>query len=91
MAKRVDANQRQIVEALRSMGCSVETRLSQLGQGAPDLLVGKCGKSIVMEVKSGSNCLTEDEKAWKASWKGSYAVVRSPEQAIEVMEDLIEQ
>lgn len=40
MPKRIDANQPEIVLALRKAGCSVLV-LSELGKGAPDLLVGE--------------------------------------------------
>ena len=38
--RRVDKNQKQIVDALKSVGCSVLT-LADKGKGVPDLLVGQ--------------------------------------------------
>jgi hypothetical protein len=54
-AAKVDANQSEIVAALRTANCLVEPRLSTLGQGIPDLLVqGPCGNLYLMEVKDGN-------------------------------------
>ena len=90
MAKRIDANQAAIVEALRGCGYSVAIS-SMMGHGYPDIAVGCRGKTLFMEIKAGSNCLTPDEREWKDNWKGSYVVVRSVEQAIREMEDFLEE
>jgi Holliday junction resolvase len=50
-AMRVDANQEQIVSALRARGAGV--RVISQGDGIPDLLVGYRGFTILMEVKDG--------------------------------------
>jgi hypothetical protein len=82
----VDANQSEIVKALRAAGASVQ-HLHTLGQGCLDLLVGYLGQNHVLEVKDGSKppsrrALTEDEAKWIAAWRGSYAIVTSPEEAL---------
>jgi len=51
-AKRVDANQMEIVKFLRSIGASV-CNISSFGEGAPDLIVGLFGKNFLWEVKDG--------------------------------------
>jgi len=84
---RVDANQEAIVLALRAMGCSVQT-LAPLGCGVPDLLVGRNGVNILMEIKDGAQppsgkALTPDEKRWHKSWRGGKVrVVESTEGAV---------
>ena len=96
MAKRVDANQAAIVEALRAAGCSVQS-LAELGRGVPDLLV--CAplrpwkrllpgmprdetELFLLEVKSPKGQLTSDEIAWHNSWQGPVYIVRSVAHAL---------
>jgi hypothetical protein len=89
LAARVDANQKEVVTALRKIGASVLV-LSMVGKGCPDLLVGFRGKNFLMEVKDGSKplsqrALTDDEDAFLASWKGVAYIVYSAEQAIKLL------
>jgi len=79
--RKVDANQGEIVDALRRTGYSVEI-ISDVGRGVPDLLVGRDGYNMLIEVKSGDAGLTDDEQARASAWRGQYSVVRSPEHAI---------
>lgn len=91
MPKRVDRNQAEIVEALRSVGCTVQ-HLHEVGQGCPDLLVGHADddgipRNYLLEVKDGSKPpskrrLTPDEKRWITLWAGQVAVVRSVDEAL---------
>ena len=83
-AKKVDANQAQIVEALRAAGASV-TDLSRFGHGVPDLLVGYNRKVYLLEVKSADGKLTPAEERWQNEWRGQSAVVRTVEQALYVI------
>lgn len=85
-AKRVDANQAEITEALRQVGASVQP-IHTLGKGVPDLLVGYRGVNLVLEVKDGAKPasaqkLTPDEANWHARWRGQVAVVRSVDEAL---------
>ena len=77
-AGRVDTNQRAIVDAFRRLGWSV-TILSQVGKGCPDLVCGRHGVNLLVEVKDGKGVLTEDEEAWWTGWRGQVCVVRSIE------------
>lgn len=86
---RIDANQPAIVKALRQIACSV-LPMHQLGDGAPDLLVGRNGKNLLMEVKDGDKSpseqsLTQDEVDFQATWRGNYFVVRSVDEAIDMV------
>ena len=83
---KVDANQAEIVAALRKVGATVEC-LSAVGRGVPDLLVGRNGRNYLVEVKDGNKPpsaqkLTQDQVSWHACWGGQVAVVNSVEQAI---------
>lgn len=88
-AAKIDANQNEIVEALRKIGCSVQI-LSSVGKGCPDILVGKNGKNYLLEIKDGNKPksaqkLTPDQIDWHGKWNGSVFVVNSEEMAIEIV------
>ena len=83
---RVDRNQSEIVKAVRSVGASV-LLLHRVGSGCPDLLVGRRGRNLLLEVKDGNRPpseqkLTEDEQTFHATWPGHKAVVRNAKEAI---------
>jgi hypothetical protein len=87
---KVDDNQREIVQALRQCGASVQS-LAAVGKGVPDLLVGFRGRNYLMEVKDGKKkpsqrALTEDEAFWVLHWKGDVKVVNNVEEALKVLE-----
>ena len=77
---RVDANQAEIVEALRALGVSVQS-LASVGDGCPDLLCGYRGRNILLEVKAPKGDTTSDQWTWGARWRGQMAIVRSVEDA----------
>ena len=90
-AARTDANQAEIVDALRQIGATVQP-LHQVWRGCPDLLVGFRGVNILLEVKDGNKPpsarkLTLHEYAWHKDWRGQVAVVNSIEDAIHVLEE----
>lgn len=79
---KIDGNHTAIVAALRQVGASVVS-LANLGKGVPDLLVGKSGRTWLVEVKQPGGKLTEDQQAFASSWRGSPVwVVRSVEDAL---------
>lgn len=85
-AAKVDANQREVVAALRGAGASVQL-LHAVGEGCPDLLVGYKGLNMLLEVKDGSKPpsaqkLTPQQEAWHQDWRGHAVVVNSPEAAL---------
>lgn len=88
-AARVDANQGEIVKALRKIGASVQP-LHMVGEGCPDALVGYRGKNYVMEIKDGTRKpseqrLTPDESNWHVGWMGQVHVVKSIDDALRVV------
>ena len=88
-AARVDANQEQIVSAMRACGATV--RVVTQGDGLPDLLVGYRGYTILMEVKDGrkppsARKLTPEEEKFFINWTGGMlAIVNSVEEALELL------
>ena len=88
MAKRIDANQKQIVMNLRQLGFSVQI-LSSLGKGCPDLLIGRQKKNWLIELKDGAKFasqqkLTPDEIRWHCTWNGQAAICNSLDQILKI-------
>lgn len=85
MAKRTDRNHREIVEALRQFGATVfDTH--ELGRGYVDICVGFGGRTYLMELKSEGGRLTEAEKQFRGSWRGSpIYIIHSVEEAIDII------
>lgn len=89
MAKKVDANQSQIVAALRKCGASVAIT-SNLGRGFPDIVVGFGGQNFLVEIKDGAKTesaqkLTPDEESWHEGWRGQVAIIRNIQEAINLL------
>lgn len=74
-AARIDANQNEIVAALRGIpGCKVWIT-SMVGNGGPDFVIGWMGVNYLVELKDGDKPpskrrLTPDEKKFHAQWSG---------------------
>jgi DnaJ-domain-containing protein 1 len=88
-AAKVDANQDQVVSALRAAGATVQS-LAAIGKGAPDLLVSFRDAMYLLEVKDGSKppsarALTEDQVRWHAAWGCPVHVVKSAAEALLVI------
>lgn len=75
-AARVDRNQAEIVDSLRTHGASVQP-LHTVGKGCPDLLVGIGGQNFLVEVKAEGGCLTKDQHKWHSEWRGCVHILRS--------------
>lgn len=91
-AAKVDANQKEIVSALRSVGATVE-HLHAVGRGCPDLLIGYRGFNYLIEVKDGTKTasqrrLTPDQVKWHAKWRGQKIVVESVESALSFIHEI---
>lgn len=89
-AARVDANQEEIVKALRAIGCSVQS-LAMVGKGVPDVLCGYRGSNCLLEIKDGTKPpserrLTPDEQEWHRAWRGRVVTVGSVREALQVIE-----
>lgn len=86
-AARVDANQAEIVQALRKLGAAV-TAIHMVGKGVSDLLVSYRQKWFVLEVKDGAKPpsareLTADEKTWIGEQRAPVYIVTSAHEAVE--------
>jgi hypothetical protein len=86
-----DGNEKTIVDALRELGASV------VRMDTPcDLLVGYRGKNYLIEVKlplgprggSAHSQLNDVQEDFDATWRGQFDVVRSSDEAIELVTSL---
>ena len=83
-AARVDSNHKEIADGLRERGYSVLS-LARLGFDAPDLLVGTGTHNVLLEVKAKGGKLSPGQKEFFALWRGPKGVVRSIEEALEIV------
>jgi hypothetical protein len=80
---RSDGNAKAIYDAMRKAGASVE-----IIDRPCDAIIGVQGLSAEIEVKTARGQLRPSQKAFKASWRGYFVVVRSVEDGLAVVEDL---
>jgi hypothetical protein len=91
--RKVDANQPDIVATFRALGCEVWIT-SEIGRGAPDLVIRKGAEVRLIEVKNGfkppsARKLTPDEEEFKDKWEPVYAVIETQEQAHQLVADMM--
>jgi len=76
--RKVDANQKVIVDELRACGYSVIT-------GHDDLIVGYAGITVWVEIKNpkGRNRLQPSQEKLRDEYRGAYLIARSAEDVID--------
>jgi hypothetical protein len=77
-AAKVDGNHAEIVELFQVLGWSVLS-LARVGQGVPDLLIAKQGRTVLVEVKMRLGRLQPLQELFLSWWQGETAIVRSLE------------
>jgi len=88
-SSRIDENQPEIVDTLRSAGASVES-LAAVSGGVPDLLVCYKDTLYLMEVKNPEKPkrdqrLTPAQVVWHEKWCGTIHIIRTPFEALDVI------
>lgn len=81
---RRDANQQEIVEALRKIGATV-IDLADVGKDCPDILVGYMDKNYLIEIKTPNGNLASGQKDFWVHWRGQTAVARSIKDAFNII------
>lgn len=79
-AAQRDANEAEIVAALRKAGATV-----YLLDKPCDLAVGKNKKNLLMEVKQPGKRLNPKQQEFCDSWEGQFAVVHTVREALELI------
>ena len=90
---KVDANQSLVVQQFRELGCSVRT-LHTIGGGFPDIIVGKGGVNVLIEIKDGNKPaslrkLTDDEAVFHEEWRGWVAIVENFTDVLNVVQTIV--
>lgn len=83
---RADANQPEIVKTFRKLGYSVKHSHS-IGQGFPDIIVGKFDLTWIIEIKDGhkppsARQFTDRQREFNFEWRGNRCVITSCEEVI---------
>ena len=82
---RVDLSHSEVINGLIQAGMTAKS-IASVGGGIPDVIAGFRGVTVLLEVKSGNNGLTEQEEKFALNWSGSYAVVYNAEEAVLAVE-----
>ena len=90
-AARADGNQPEVVNELRSYGCSVQ-HLHTQGMGCPDIMAGFRGRNYLFEIKDPSQPpsgrkLTQMEARWHELWNGQVHTILTADDAMKIMLD----
>lgn len=88
-AARIDANQPEIIKALRGVGAAVQP-LHTVGGGVPDLLVSHRMVNYLIEIKDGAKPpsarrLTQDQLVWHDAWRAPVHIVETVADALRVI------
>lgn len=87
--RKVDANQKEIVYGLRALGYSVR-QTHTIGKGFPDIVIGRDGNNLLVEIKRPGEHLTPDEREFFEIWKGNVIIGTSVEEIHETFGKLYE-
>lgn len=87
--KKVDSNQRLLVEQMRQLGMTV-SHTHMIGKGFPDVVVGYRGRNYLFEIKNplqapSKRKLTQDEIIWHDRWRGQVSVVESIDDVLKIV------
>lgn len=85
---KIDANHVEAVKQLRQAGFTVQS-LASVGKGCPDLLVGRNGTNLLIEMKDGEKkpseqLMTSEQLKWSLAWKGQVRIAKSPGEAVSI-------
>ena len=86
LASEPDANQAEIIDALRKAGGSVFDA-HRVGGGFPDIIVGYQGRNLLMEIKTPLGRLNAKQRRFHDAWRGEVRVIRTAEEAVRYMVD----
>jgi hypothetical protein len=76
MRSRTDSNQALLIDQLREANFTVRST-TMVGGGFPDLVVGRNGRNLLVEVKDGDGQLRPGQKTFALEWKGAVIVAHT--------------
>jgi hypothetical protein len=80
-ASKVDRNHKAVVDTLRACGWRVKDT-SRVGQGFPDLVIAKGGRTMLAEVKAPTGAILSLQHAFLIDWPGEWIILRSVEDVL---------
>ncbi len=80
-AAKVDGNHKAVVQMLRVCGWRVKDT-SRVGQGFPDLVIAKGGRTMLAEVKTPTGAVLSLQHAFLTDWPGEWIILRSVEDVL---------
>jgi hypothetical protein len=85
-AKKIDANQKEIIANLRKCGFRVRSTAS-IGDGFPDIIVQARGCNFLFEIKMPGEKLTDNEEEFFAEWGDSrfVGIIHDTAEALEIL------
>lgn len=86
-ARRVDASQAEIVEAVRKIGAEV-TYLYRVGEGVADLLISWRQKWFVLECKIKGGELRDDQRKWIGKQRAPVIVAENGLEAVNFLKNV---
>ena len=81
---RTDTNHAEISSTFEKLGCSVFSAHA-VGAGFPDLVVGCNGHTLLVEIKTESGKLTDDQIKFIQSWNSTVYVVRNNDDVVSLV------
>lgn len=87
--RRVDSNQKEIVNDLRKLGFSVFITKT-LTKDFPDLVIGRNRITALVEIKSEEGGLSEGQEKFRKEWKGSQIIVAKTTEDVLTAFELLE-
>lgn len=86
--RKKDNNQSQIEEELRAKGFSVFS-IHIVGENVPDIVVGRDGLNMLIEIKSGRNKLRSGQSEFFKTWSGHVIVARTTQEIVDGFEQYL--
>jgi hypothetical protein len=83
-AARIDSNQAEIMDALRSLGVWC-VDMHWCGRGVPDILAVDLAGTFWVEAKGAHGLITPSEREWARKYPGDLYVVRCVEDVVELV------
>lgn len=90
-AKKVDANQKELVKQIRQIPGATVAHLHMVGQGLPDIIIGFRGKNFFCEIKDGKKSksqkkLSKPEEKFHEKWTGQITIIETINDVLKLLQ-----
>jgi hypothetical protein len=92
--KKTDGNHLKLMEQIRQIPGASVVSIHTIGKGVPDLLLGFCKRTYLLEVKNpklspSKRKLTPDEEKFHQLWTGSVHVVETIQDVLNILKKAV--